>query len=108
MAMTTPAAFSAAAFCIRAARISKFEGRLVSGCSRTGTWAAAISSATSQPSAAPSRMTLTPSSRARRSTCWMSAARLTVTINGMRPSATGIRASRSARDRDKSRSAARS
>ncbi len=108
MAMTTPAAFKAAAFCIRAARISKFEGRLVVGCRMTGTLAAAISSATSQPSAAPSRMTLTPSSRARRSTCWMSEARLTVTISGMAPFATGIRASISARDSDRARMSARS
>ena len=47
-------------------------------------------------------------SRASRSTWRMSEARWTVTISGMAPFATGIRASISARDRDRARMSARS
>src|SRR6059058_361001 len=68
---------------------------LSSGCTRTGTPAAAISPAISHPSAAPARISFSWNSFARRSAVSMSLRRSAFAISGSRPCSTGSNASRS-------------
>src|SRR5690606_2885425 len=82
----TPAACSRAAFSMVAPRVSKLPGRLASGSTNTGTFAAASRGATAQASAPPEIATRSPWRLLQRSSCTMSAARSTSAIHRPSPS----------------------